>query len=56
MRVCLDSDFLIAFLRNHKNALATANRLKEEEATLYTTAMNALELYMKKEVKGFYLH
>ena len=46
MRTCLDSDFLIALLRNYPDATKKAEELEKTDNELSTTAMNALELYM----------
>lgn len=46
MRICLDSDFLIALLRDFPDAVSRAEELEKKGAEVATTAMNALELYI----------
>ncbi|MHA2497024.1 MAG: PIN domain-containing protein [Candidatus Hodarchaeales archaeon] len=46
MRICLDSDFLIALLRDFPDAVKKAEELENEGTELTTTAMSALELYV----------
>ena len=43
--VCLDSDFLVAFLRGYPEAGKTMNNLLQTETRLTTTPINAYELY-----------
>jgi len=43
--VCLDSDFLVAFLRGYPEAGKTMNDLLQTETRLTTTPINAYELY-----------
>ncbi len=46
MRICLDSDFLIALLRGFPDAVSRAEELEKIGTEVATTAMNALELYI----------
>ncbi|MHA2370284.1 MAG: PIN domain-containing protein [Candidatus Hodarchaeales archaeon] len=46
MKICLDSDFLVALLREYPDAIQKAEDLEKESHSLATTAMNALELYV----------
>jgi len=43
--VCLDTDFLIAYLRNDSVARIKLEELDMKEEPLYTTAINAFEIY-----------
>ncbi|MEM2786197.1 MAG: type II toxin-antitoxin system VapC family toxin [Candidatus Nitrosotenuis sp.] len=43
--VCLDTDFLIAYLRNNSEAKTKLEELALREEPLYTTTINAFELY-----------
>lgn len=43
--VCLDSDFLVAFLRGYPEAGKTMSDLLQTETRLTTTPINAYELY-----------
>jgi tRNA(fMet)-specific endonuclease VapC len=43
--VCLDTDFLIAYLRNDPTARTKLEELDQKEEPLYTTSINAFELY-----------
>lgn len=43
--VCLDTDFLVAYLRNDSAAKTKLEELDLEEEPLYTTSINAFELY-----------
>jgi tRNA(fMet)-specific endonuclease VapC len=43
--VCLDSDFLVAFLRGYPEAGKTMSYLLQTETRLTTTPINAYELY-----------
>ena len=43
-KVCLDSDFIIDFLRNDKNAIRWLNENSETE--IVTTAISVFELYL----------
>ena len=44
-RVIMDTDILVDFLRNKKEATSLVNRLEENNCLLATTAINAFELY-----------
>ena len=46
MKVCLDTDFLIALLRNNLDAVKKAEKLDSDKAEVATTSMNAFELYL----------
>ena len=46
MKVCLDTDFLIALLRNNPDAVKKAKELDSAKAEVSTTSMNAFELYL----------
>lgn len=43
--VCLDSDFLIAYLRNDASAAKKLQELDAKQEPLHTTIINAFELY-----------
>ena len=43
--VCLDTDFLVAYLRNDSAARTKLEELDLKEEPLYTTSINAFELY-----------
>ncbi len=43
--VCLDTDFLVAYLRNEASARTKLEELDLKEEPLYTTSINAFELY-----------
>lgn len=43
--VCLDTDFLVAYLRNSSEAKNKLEELDLKEEPLYTTSINAFELY-----------
>jgi len=45
-RICLDTTFLIHFLRNKENAIRKAEELESQSAELCTTSINAFELYL----------
>ncbi len=45
-RICLDTAFLIYFLRGKKNAAKKAEELENQDVELCTTAINAFELYL----------
>ena len=44
-RTIIDTDILIDFLRNKKEAVAFITQLEEKKTLLFTTAINAFELY-----------
>jgi predicted nucleic acid-binding protein len=44
-RTIIDTDILIDFLRNQKEAVAFVTQLEEKKTLLSTTAVNAFELY-----------
>jgi tRNA(fMet)-specific endonuclease VapC len=44
-RTIIDTDILIDFLRNRKEAVAFVTQLEEKKTLLSTTAINAFELY-----------
>jgi tRNA(fMet)-specific endonuclease VapC len=44
-RTIIDTDILIDFLRNQKEAVAFITQLEEKKTLLSTTAVNAFELY-----------
>ena len=44
-RIIIDTDVLIDFLRNKKDAVAFITQLEEKKTILSTTAVNAFELY-----------
>jgi tRNA(fMet)-specific endonuclease VapC len=44
-RTIIDTDILIDFLRNQKEAVAFITQLEEKKTRLSTTAINAFELY-----------
>lgn len=43
--VCLDTDFLVATLRNNSDAKSKLEEFDRNEEPLYTTSINAYELY-----------
>ena len=43
--VCLDSDIIIDFLRNEKNAVRKIKELQEKDSELSTTSINSFELF-----------
>jgi tRNA(fMet)-specific endonuclease VapC len=43
--VCLDSDFLIDLSKKRANAISKMEELKSKREPIYTTAINAAELY-----------
>ena len=43
--VCLDSDFIINFLRNDEKTVGIFRKLKEKGVTLKTTSINGFELW-----------
>lgn len=45
-RVCLDTDFLIALLRGHPEAVKKAEEYDSIGAEISTTAINAFEIYL----------
>ena len=45
-RVCLDTDFLVALLRNYPDAVTKAGEYDSTEIDVATTTMNAFELYL----------
>ena len=45
-RICLDTTFLIYFLRGKKNAVKKAEELENQDVELCTTTINAFELYL----------
>lgn len=45
-RLCLDTDYLVALLRRSSEAVRKADEIDSSGAEVYTTAMNALELYL----------
>jgi predicted nucleic acid-binding protein len=44
-RTIIDTDILIDFLRNKKDAVAFITQLEEKKTILSTTAVNVFELY-----------
>ena len=44
-RTIIDTDILIDFLRNRKEAVAFVTQIEEKKTLLHTTAINAFELY-----------
>ena len=44
-RIIIDTDILIDFLRNRKEAVALVTQLENKKTLLTTTAINAFELY-----------
>ena len=45
-KLCLDTDFLIALLRGHKEAVEKAREYDSAEAEISTTSVNAFEIYL----------
>jgi predicted nucleic acid-binding protein len=45
-RVCLDTDFLVALLRSHPEAVKRAEEYDSIRAEISTTSMNAFEIYL----------
>jgi len=45
-KICLDTTFLIHFLRDKKNAVRKAEELENQGVELCTTSINAFELYL----------
>lgn len=45
-RICLDTDFLVAILRNHPEAIKRAEEYDSIGAQVATTPMNAFEIYL----------
>ena len=45
-RVCLDTDFLVALLRNHPEAVKRAEEYDSTGAEVSTTSMNSFEIYL----------
>ncbi|MBS7634933.1 type II toxin-antitoxin system VapC family toxin [Candidatus Bathyarchaeota archaeon] len=45
-RICLDTDFLVALLRKHPEAVKKAEEYDSTEAQIATTSMNAFEIYL----------
>jgi predicted nucleic acid-binding protein len=45
-RVCLDTDFLVALLRGHLDAVKKAEEYDFAGAEISTTSMNAFEVYL----------
>ena len=45
MKICLDTDFLVALLRNNPDAVKKAEELDSTDMEISTTTMNAFELY-----------
>jgi tRNA(fMet)-specific endonuclease VapC len=44
-RTIIDTDVLIDFLRNKKDAIALITKMEQENTQLFTTTVNAFELY-----------
>ncbi|MGB9741433.1 MAG: type II toxin-antitoxin system VapC family toxin [Candidatus Bathyarchaeia archaeon] len=45
-RICLDTDFLVALLRKHPEAVRKAEEYDSTNAEISTTSMNAFEIYL----------
>lgn len=45
MMVCLDSDVIISFLKNNKEAVEKVMNLQENEIEISTTSINSFEIY-----------
>ena len=45
-KVCLDTDFLVALLRKHPEAVKKAEEYDSTGAEISTTSMNAFEIYL----------
>jgi tRNA(fMet)-specific endonuclease VapC len=45
-KVCLDTDFLVALLRKHPEAVRKAEEYDSTGAEISTTSMNAFEIYL----------
>ena len=45
-KICLDTDFIVALLRNHPEAVKKAEEYDSVKAEISTTSMNAFEIYL----------
>lgn len=45
--VCLDSDIIISFLKNNKDAIEKIKELQENEEEISTTSINSFEVYRR---------
>ena len=45
-KICLDTDFLVALLRNHPEATKKAEEYDSIQAEISTTSMNVFEIYL----------
>ncbi|MEM2104450.1 MAG: hypothetical protein QW717_06135 [Candidatus Bathyarchaeia archaeon] len=45
-KVCLDTDFLVALLRKHPEAVRKAEEYDSDRVETSTTSMNAFEIYL----------
>lgn len=45
-KICLDTDFLVALLRNNREAVRKAAEFDALQAEIATTSMNAFEIYL----------